>query len=196
MSLNTLIKEKGEKGASDWLLSEHPLSELRQYMTKGQTPVRGTATDMQPGAMILGAKRGPFAQNLHGIEAPFTADMWVSRTWNRWMGTIEHDPETGEITSDTPRNGTERKLMAQSFSETADKLGISTSALQAVLWYYEQGLYTAHGVPKESWSFADAAKRVQREQPTDDRSNEDFNFGKNEDTANNPWVNLMRSVKK
>ena len=41
-----------------------------------------------------------------------------------------------------------------------DKLGLSISALQAVLWYYEQALYDAHGSSKESWNFADAAKRV------------------------------------
>lgn len=178
-SINRLIKEKGEQGASDWLLSEHPLSELRQYMTPSQTPVRGKATDVQPGAMILGAKRGPFAQNLHGIEAPFTADMWVSRTWNRWMGTIDHDPNTGEITTDRPRNETERQLMKESFKQTADKLGLTTSSLQAVLWFYEQKLYEAHGMPKESWTFSDAAKRAQREENEEQASEPKFEDGNN-----------------
>lgn len=167
-SLNKLIAEKGEKGAVDWLLNEHPVKELRDYMTEGQSPVAGKATDMVPGAMILGAKRGPFMQNLHGIESKFTADMWVARTWNRWMGTLDLDPEIGDkgkvsAESDAPRNDSERKLMRESFEKTANKLGLSTSSLQAVLWYYEQALYRAHGVPVESWSFADAAKRVRDE---------------------------------
>jgi hypothetical protein len=80
------------------------------------------------------------------------------------MGTIETDPESGEVTSDSPRNQQERALMKQSFSEVAQKLGMTTSSLQAVLWYYEQALYTAHGVPKESWSFSDAARRAQAEE--------------------------------
>ena len=54
--------------------------------------------------------------------------------------------------------------MKQSFSEVAQKLGLTTSSLQAVLWYYEQALYSAHGTPKESWSFSDAARRAQTEE--------------------------------
>lgn len=54
--------------------------------------------------------------------------------------------------------------MKQSFSEVAQKLGLTTSSLQAVLWYYEQALYSAHGTPKESWSFSDAAARAQAEE--------------------------------
>jgi hypothetical protein len=179
--VNRLIKEKGEKGAADWLLSEHPVSELRQY----NKDVSGKATDNATGAMILGEKRGPFMQNLHGIESKFTADMWVSRTWNRWMGTLDLDPRIeakGKMTSesDAPRNNTERSLMKESFEKTAGKLGLSTSSLQAVLWYYEQALYRAHGLPVESWSFSDAAKRVASESKAPPESEQTgFNFGKN-----------------
>lgn len=185
-SLNKLIQEKGEKGAADWLLSEHPVKELRSYQSGGQSPVAGKATDMQPGAMILGAKRGPFMQNLHGIESKFTADMWVSRSWNRWMGTLDLDPrieDKGKVTSesDVPRNDTERKLMKESFEKTATKLNLSTSSLQAVLWYYEQALYRAHGLPVESWSFSDAAKRVAKEtNAAPEAEQTGFNFGENE----------------
>lgn len=183
--VNRLVSEKGEKGAADWLLADHTVKELRSYNADG---VKGKMTDTVPGAMILGAKRGPFMQNLHGIESAFTADMWVARSWNRWMGTIEtrENPKTGEteISSDSPRNGAERDLMKQSFEHTAKKLNLTTSSLQAVLWYYEQALYRAHGVPKESWSFSDAAKRVQKEQsgtPENEEEQTGFNFGDNAD---------------
>jgi len=179
-SLNRLIKEKGEQGAADWLLSEHPVSELREY----NPAVAGKMADTDTGAMILGEKRGPFMQNLHGIESKFTADMWVSRTWNRWMGTLDLDPRIenkGKVTSesDAPRNNTERALMKQSFEHAANKLGLTTSSLQAVLWYYEQALYRAHGLPVESWSFSDAAKRVASEKNAAEGQT-DFNFGANE----------------
>lgn len=182
-SLNRLIKEKGEKGAADWLLSEHPVSELKKYNEMG---VSGKKDDMKPGAMILGEKRGPFMQNLHGIESKFTADMWVSRTWNRWMGTLDTDPrigKEGEMTSesDSPRNNTERALMKESFEKAAKKLNLTTSSLQAVLWYYEQALYRAHGIPVESWSFSDAAKRVAKEaNEVPEAEQTGFNFGENE----------------
>jgi hypothetical protein len=159
-AVNRLVEERGEKGAVDWMMSEHPVSELKQYNKN----VAGKKTDLQTGVQILGPKRGPFAQNLHGQETTFTADMWVSRTWNRWMGSIETDPESGEITSDSPRNQQERALMKQSFADVANKLSLTTSSLQAVLWYYEQALYTTHGTPKESWSFSDAARRAQAEE--------------------------------
>lgn len=182
-SLNKLVEEKGEKGAAEWLLSDHPVKELRSYQSEGQSPVRGKATDEVPGAMILGAKRGPFMQNLHGIESAFTADMWVTRTWNRWMGTMEPGINSisgePEIQPSSPRNKAERDLMHQSFSETADKLGLSTSSLQAVLWYYEQALYSKQGIPKESWSFRDAAKRAVSEMPKGEEA-ESFNFGNSE----------------
>jgi hypothetical protein len=158
--LNKLVDEKGEKGASDWLLSDHPVSELREY----NRDVSGKMDSARPGVLILGEKRGPFAQNLHKIESAFTADMWVARSWNRWMGTAEIDPATGEIASDAPRNDSERALMREAFDSTAKKLKLSTSALQAVLWYYEQALHNVHGVPKESWSFSDAAQRAADEE--------------------------------
>lgn len=156
--LNRLIQQYGEKGAVDWLMSDHTTEQLKDYNKN----VQGEADELQPGTRILGPKRGPFAQNLHGLEAAFTADVWVSRTWNRWMGTTEFAPD-GELLSDSPRNETERRLMKQSFSEAAQKMGLTTSQFQAILWYYEQALYDVHGSPKESWSFADAAKRVRDE---------------------------------
>lgn len=154
--LNELVDRHGEKGAVDWILSEHPTSELRAFNKK----VPGEADEMQHGAMIFGDKRGPFALNLHGMEAAFTADRWVSRTWNRWMGTIEWDNETGKMLTDAPRGPKERALMKQSFAEAAEYLGLSTSQLQAVLWYYEQGLYRAMGAAKESGNYAAAARRI------------------------------------
>lgn len=158
-SLNRLIKEKGEQGASEFLLGDHTVAELRDY----KPDLGGKKTDVVPGALLLGPKRGPFALNLHGREAAFTADMWVTRTWNRWMGTMEFDPKTGEELTAAPRNPGERLLMEKSFSNVAKKLDLSTSALQAVLWYYEQALYDVHGSKKESWSFSNAAKRLYEE---------------------------------
>jgi hypothetical protein len=192
--INKLVAEKGEKGASEWLLADHPVSELKEY----NTGVKGKKTDTVPGAMILGAKRGPFMQNLHGIESAFTADMWVSRTWNRWMGTIETglDKDGNEkIKSDSPRNGAERDLMKQSFEHTAKKLGLTTSSLQAVLWYYEQSLYSKQGIPKESWSFKDAAERAAKEEGAKAPQQEGFNFGANETPQEKGFKSVLGGLK-
>lgn len=178
--LNDLVKKHGEKGAVEWLLNEHPISELR----KVNEDVKGKRDETVPGALVLGPKRGPFMQNLHGIESAFTADRWVSRTWNRWMGTLdptERGGLVGDYVMDRPRNNTERSLMKESFQEAAKQTGLSTSSLQAVLWYYEQALYSAHGVPKESWSFADAARRVEKEE-AERQGAEEFPFGESKET--------------
>jgi hypothetical protein len=159
-SLNELIEKHGEKGASEWLLADHPVSELRMY----NDGVAGEADEMQPGTMIFGDKRGPFALNLHGMEAAFTIDRWVSRTWNRWMGTLEWDEE-GKLKTDTgTRNDKERALMTKSFSEVAEDLGLTTASLQAVMWYYEQALYTAQGIAKRTGTFSGAAARLMMEE--------------------------------
>ena len=102
------------------------------------------------------------------------------------MGTLDLDPrieDKGKLTSesDAPRNNTERALMKESFEKTANKLGLTTSSLQAVLWYYEQALYRAHGIPVESWSLSDAAKRVGKEASAPPESEQTgFNFGAKE----------------
>ena len=166
-SLNNLIEAKGKQGTADWLLQRHTVAELREWkIGVGNKHIPGKPTDLQYGAMILGDKRGPFFLNLNGLEGEFTSDQWVNRTWNRWMGTTElgFDAKGKEnLASDRPPNPAERALQKASFAEAAQRLGLTTSSLQAVLWYYEQALYTAHGVPKESWSFSDAAARFAKE---------------------------------
>jgi GNAT superfamily N-acetyltransferase len=175
--LNRLIQEKGEQGASDWLLSNHKVSELREYNTAKRGGrgggIPGEPDDILPGVFVLGEKRGPFAQNLHGQEAAFTHDQWVNRSWNRWMGTADIDKE-GKLV-DQPRNTKERKIVKQTFEEAAKELGMTTSSLQAVLWYYEKALYEAHGVNKVGAStFSEGAQKVA------DNESSSFDFGHNE----------------
>lgn len=178
--INRLIQEKGEKGASDWLLSDHKVSELRDY-NKAKRGGRGGGIpgepdDVLPGVFVLGEKRGPFAQNLHGQEAAFTHDQWVNRSWNRWMGTAELDKE-GKLV-DQPRNTKERQIVKQSFEEAAKEMNMSPSSLQAVLWYYEKALYEAHGVTKVgATTFSEGAQKVADDEATT------FNFGANKKTT-------------
>lgn len=191
--INKLVADKGEKGAADWLMTDHPVSELKEF----NKDIKGKKTDTRPGAMILGEKRGPFMQNLHGVESAFTADMWVSRTWNRWMGTMEFGKNSfgdDAILSDLPRNGSERALMKESFENTAKKLNLTTSSLQAVLWYYEQALYRAHGIPKESWSFKDAAARAAKEESETEAEQNGFNFGANEGKKEEGGFDALGSI--
>lgn len=171
--VNRLVEEHGrgpagQKGAVNWLLSNHPVSELKEYNPN----VSGPADLERPGAVILGPKRGPFALNLHGREAEFTADQWVDRSWNRWMGTAKLDSNDPGTLHDRVYQK-ERNLMRQSFEGVAADLGVTTSSLQAIMWYYEQALYDAHGVPTKPKSFSEAARAARDEEAST------FKFGAN-----------------
>jgi hypothetical protein len=153
-ALNQLLEEKGEKGAAQWLMTQHPVSELKQY----RNYVPGKAADMKYGAHIFGDKMGPFFLNMSGIHDELTADLWHSRRFNRIMGTLE-DPSTETGLADAPRNSGERSIMKQAEQYVARKLGLDTSASQSVGWNYEQSLYNVHGIERELASYADAARQ-------------------------------------
>ncbi len=168
--IQSLIKDLGMKGAQDWLLSEHPISEFQQrFNYTPQTRQIGTEKDAPvPGMFVLGPKFGAFALNLHANRPEtrqhakwLTADLWWSRTWNRMMGTMF----TGKAKKDgvtAPRSPTERKAMAAAAAVATKAAGLrSVAELQAVIWYYEQSLYRMLGVKQaKSYSFLDAASAI------------------------------------
>jgi hypothetical protein len=65
--------------------------------------------------------------------------------------------------------------------------------LQAVLWYYEQSLYSKQGVPKESWSFRDAAQRAAKEEAARAPEQGGFNFGENQSKAGLEGLNSPKT---
>jgi hypothetical protein len=126
------------------------------------------------------------------MSSELTMDRWWTRTWNRIMGSIEmgkvKDEDTGAVVwamKESPRNYTEQKVMRKASAELSDVIGLKPSQLQAVLWYYEQSLWAAHGADNEAVSYSEAARRYlaernipyeerkrlqpQREVPTDNR---------------------------
>jgi GNAT superfamily N-acetyltransferase len=152
-NLQGVIDKFGPNTASEWLLEKHPVSELRQFNKN----VPGKAGDMEYGALALGDKAGPFFLNMSGVKEKLTADIWWTRTWNRWMGTMLDE---GEKVPDVPRNDAERKLMLEAAGNLAEKWGMDTRDAQAVLWNYEQKLYTKLGIPSEANSYGTAAETV------------------------------------
>ena len=162
-TLQKLIEDKREAGAAKWLVEQHPISELRKY----RPGVPGKATDMQHGALALGDKIGPFFLNLMGIDARLTADLWWSRTWNRWMATpfakaVKNGKQIEQLV-EKPRNASERTVMEE-FARNLGKLkGLELKQVQAILWNYEQALYKLHGVSSEQPSYGQAAKSLVEE---------------------------------
>jgi hypothetical protein len=150
----------------EWMLTKHPITELEQVKKKsGHNPNTVKAAlppDYNPdeayGAYILGPKVGPFFLNLNGVSTELTVDRWYMRTWNRLMGTLVS--ENGEI-QDVPRGKSERAAMIEATRQLEEEFGLTTSQVQAALWYYEQGLYSRLGQRGTfGGTYANAAKAV------------------------------------
>ena len=168
--ISTLIKKLGEEGFADWWLSPHSLKELtaiRKEAGLGGAPtgLSGGKDSIHLGAMVLGDKTGRFSLNINGYEGT-TKDVWYSRSYNRAFGQMfgANDPKTGlPVVQGGPRNQTERREM-EAFNQLVlynTKLeGLSEADAQAVLWFYEQVLYSRLGVQSRPGSFSEGVGEV------------------------------------
>lgn len=155
--LTRLYAQEGSwEAVAKWLREDHPLSEIRKFTMD----VAGKAADLKPGFYALGPKGGSFLNNLHGNRESLTADMWFTRTWNRWQGTMFGEEGGKRVVQDSPRTSVERQQMAQAVEKLGKELALPTADVQAVLWYYEQQLYKALGARIEEGSYAAATQRV------------------------------------
>ena len=84
---------------------------------------------------------------------------------NRRTGDMFIRDKDGKILSfaDTPRTETERVLWNGFMDELAEMSNLSVDDTQAILWYFEQLLYTHLGVKSEPKSYADVAKKFLEE---------------------------------
>jgi SLT domain-containing protein len=158
--LQKLIKDFGESGAADWLLTEHSVRELKKYNF-----VRGAADVQKPGMYVFGPKFGAFALNLHGISQEVTVDVWMTRSWKRWMGTVSEMTTTQGYMSEGLVERERREIkqaLNRVVKDIKDETGeeLTPSEAQAMLWYYEQELWRKHGAKNESQSYSLAVKKL------------------------------------
>lgn len=166
-----LIDEYGEEGFVDWWLSPHTKGELTAVrkaagLSGPPSGLSGTADSMHFGAMVLGDKTGRFSLNINGYEGT-TKDVWYSRSYNRVFGQMfgPDDPKTGEkVVQGGPRNQEERREMEAFNKKVIEKVAsannLSEADAQAILWFYEQGLYTSLGVTSRPGSFSEGVGEV------------------------------------
>jgi hypothetical protein len=165
--INYLVSTKGLDGFADWWLSRHTLKELQEVrkaagLSGGPSGVGGGRDSLHLGSMVLGDKTGKYSLNLNGYQAT-TKDSWFSRSYNRHFGTMKN-PD-GSL-AEAPRNLAERKRMEEFVSKVIDELegdNLSEQDTQAVLWFFEQNLYTDLGVPSRPGSFSAASEKIQNE---------------------------------
>lgn len=159
--IEKLMQDKGGiAGAVKWLKDKHPIKELREY--NANVPDINGGKTMNPvgeryGSFIFGEKLGPFHQNVSGVPTELTMDLWWSRTWNRYMGTLI----TGDVDiQEVPRTDAERNVMREAARIAAEELELEVHELQAALWYMEQQMYKNMGAAVESYSFVDGINDI------------------------------------
>ena len=154
-----------------------PVSQLRKYNDKVPDVdgnVRKVAVGKRNGAFIFGEKIGAFYQNMIGIGDTITMDLWWSRTWNRYMGTMLSTVKGKEVIQETPRTDRERDIMRKAVTIAAKKLNLDVSELQAVIWYFEQELWTKAGSKSPSFSYVTAVDALNSKIKTDEQTQKRF----------------------
>ena len=133
----------------------------------GMKPISGALDKEIYGADMFGPKVSKFMQSLMGTSDESVPDIWFTRGFNRKSGNVYTIKKDGvKASADQPRNLSERKIMDNYIEQIRNTLqneyGITLNNrdTQAVLWYFEQGLYTKIGVKSEPKSYADAAKSI------------------------------------
>lgn len=171
-----LIKQRGEAGALEWLLAEHSPRELAEFRRATGIFKNGDQTrkwqeylpnDVAPngpndrGMSAFGPKVSDFMLNATGMDPDaVTVDLWLMRTFGRHRGTLlDAAPKLlaeGGI-YDQPTKS-DRQVLDIIVTDIAKALGKSPSSVQALLWYYEQKLWRAHGAKSDSRNFKQGAE--------------------------------------
>ena len=193
--ISYLIDTKGPEGFADWWLSPHTLAEITAVrkaagLSSGPVGVGGGKDSVHLGAMVLGDKTGPYSLNINGYEGT-TKDIWFSRSYNRHFGNMKN-PD-GSVAGQ-PRNQVERRRMEQFTLKVIDNLeglGLSEQDAQAVLWFYEQGLFTDLGVVSRPGSFSEAMEKISNELRSGVRASDENKIGTESATAE---ISGFRSV--
>jgi len=133
----------------------------------GMKPISGALDKEIYGADMFGPKVSKFMQSLMGTSDESVPDIWFTRGFNRKSGNVYTIKKDGvKASADQPRNLSERKIMDNYIEQIRNTLQneynitLNNRDTQAVLWYFEQGLYTKIGVKSEPKSYADAAKSI------------------------------------
>ena len=159
--INALRKDLANLGAID------PKLDIKSGETIGIDDKRMYGTD------AFGPKLGPFLANLHGQSDNNVIDIWNVRGMNRRFsnmfvrdkdGNILTDKEGNIMVANQPRSQKERAQFIRFMNEVASLTNLSVRDAQAILWYYEQGLYTKLGVPSEPKKYSEVAQKFLEEQ--------------------------------
>jgi len=135
------------------------VNELRKEY--GLKPVAGSLYNEIRGADVFGPKVSSFMANMLGVADENVPDVWFTRGFNRKAGNMTVITKDGERSfAGQPRNLSERNIMNNVLTSISEKVNLNKRDTQAVLWYFEQGLYTKLGVKSEPKSYADITRQT------------------------------------
>lgn len=166
------------KNLSKWLKSVGSKSEFVQFINgvsssgelrdKGAT-ISGKVDESAFNSMVFGEKIGMFYQSLRGTEGAVAVDRWAIRTFYRWAGKLSEFVSVDSLSGKKSRVVTEtvtpedRRSIEYVMQTVGEKLGLSSSETQSVLWYYEKRLYKKLGMAAHLTDvddYATAAKKL------------------------------------
>lgn len=182
--LEALSKDLGSiDNVVKWLQTPQSIAELRKYnesvpdvngkgpgKTNKEYDPRKNAEGKRNGAFIFGEKIGSFYQNMIGIGETITMDLWWSRTWNRYMGTMINTTSGNNEIQEVPRDDRERNIMREAVKIVAEDLNLQVSELQAAIWYFEQELWTKAGNKSPSYSYVTAIDDLTKKLKVDEQT--------------------------
>ena len=168
---NWYVQKNGLKNFLTWLDTPTTIKDinaLRKESGVYKSIIQPKGRENIIGADMFGPKVGPFMKKLNGIQDDVSVlDVWMNRHFNRkagnlWQrnadGSFRTDKNGNRVAADQSRNDQERNIVNRYIQEIAKRVGQNTEDTQAVLWYFEQGLYTKLGVKSEPTSYAEKTR--------------------------------------
>ena len=114
-------------------------------------------------------------QNKMGMDTDANvADIWFTRMMNRRQGNMFMIPKTGKdkgkrISIDQPQSVPIREAYDRFIDVLSKEMGESKRDTQAILWYFEQGLYSKLGVPSEPKKYSEVVEGILKQRRDDAR---------------------------
>ena len=159
--VNAIVKQRGLDGFLEFIhtpTTRREINVVREQL--GFKKIAGALDKEIFGADAFGPKVSKFMQNLLGTSDENVPDIWFTRGFNRKRGTMFNVTQDGNRTGiQAPRTLKEREFMDQYIVDVKSQLKskynieLNNRDTQAVLWYFEQGLYTKLGVASEPKSY-------------------------------------------
>jgi hypothetical protein len=97
---------------------------------------------------IEGLKINQFAHNLAQTDLNATIDLWAARTLHRVLNEGNKEPWRIAMMNEKGINPHDFKFGQDAFRKAAERIGVSTDDLQAILWFAEKVHYDKMGWSK------------------------------------------------